>query len=68
LLAAVEAGFARPDEVDVAAVIDELTTKLSHHLDHEERDALPRSARRCPIGSGGASSARSTVWSSRSGT
>ena len=41
LLAAVEAGFARPDELDVAAVIDELTTKLSHHLDHEERDALP---------------------------
>lgn len=41
LLAAVESGLTRPDEIDVAAVIDELTTTLSHHLAHEERDAMP---------------------------
>lgn len=40
LLAAVDTAFARPDD-DVAAVIDELTTKLAHHLRHEERDAMP---------------------------
>ncbi len=41
LLAAVDAGFERPENVDVAAVIDELTSKLSFHLGHEERDAMP---------------------------
>jgi iron-sulfur cluster repair protein YtfE (RIC family) len=41
LLAAVEAGFGRPDQLDVAAAIDELTTTLSRHLAHEERDATP---------------------------
>jgi hypothetical protein len=41
LLAAVENCFARPDHVDGAAVIDELVTTLSHHLVHEEREAMP---------------------------
>src|SRR5262249_8720710 len=38
---AVDDGFNRPEQVDVAAVIDELTSKLSFHLAHEERDAMP---------------------------
>jgi len=41
LLAAVDDGFGHPDRADVADVIDELATKLSAHLAHEERDAMP---------------------------
>jgi iron-sulfur cluster repair protein YtfE (RIC family) len=41
LLAAVDDAFGRPDPGGVAGVIDELTAKLSYHLDHEEREALP---------------------------
>jgi iron-sulfur cluster repair protein YtfE (RIC family) len=41
LLAGVDEGFERPEQVDVGAMIDELTSKLSFHLDHEEREAMP---------------------------
>lgn len=41
LLAAVEDAFQHPDERDVGAVLDELAGKLSYHLSHEERDAIP---------------------------
>ena len=41
LLAAVEAAFDHPDDHDVAGIIDELRTKLSFHLGHEEREAMP---------------------------
>jgi iron-sulfur cluster repair protein YtfE (RIC family) len=41
LLAAVDGAFDDPDNQDVAGVIDELGTKLSFHLGHEERDAMP---------------------------
>jgi hemerythrin-like domain-containing protein len=41
LLAGVDRAFERPEEVDVAAMIDELTSKLSFHLTHEEREAMP---------------------------
>ena len=41
LLGAVDDAFGRPDAGDVSAVTDELITKLSYHLSHEERDAMP---------------------------
>ena len=41
LLAAVDAAFDHPDDVDVSGVIDELGTKLAFHLAHEEREAMP---------------------------
>jgi hemerythrin-like domain-containing protein len=41
LLAGVDKGFDNPEQVDVGAMIDELTSKLSYHLAHEERDAMP---------------------------
>jgi iron-sulfur cluster repair protein YtfE (RIC family) len=41
LLAAVDGAFGRPDAGDVPAVTDELITKLSYHMSHEERDAMP---------------------------
>jgi iron-sulfur cluster repair protein YtfE (RIC family) len=41
LLAGVDKGFENPEQVDVGAVIEELTSKLSYHLTHEERDAMP---------------------------
>ncbi|WP_020672337.1 hemerythrin domain-containing protein [Amycolatopsis nigrescens] len=41
LLAAVDEAFATPGTADVAAVVDELNSKLSFHLEHEEQDAMP---------------------------
>ena len=41
LLAAAEGAFDHPDDHDVAGIIDELGTKLGHHLGHEEREAMP---------------------------
>lgn len=41
LLRAVDEAFAQPDVGDVAAVVGELNATLSHHLSHEERDAMP---------------------------
>jgi hypothetical protein len=41
LLAAVDAGFGREGEDRVADVIDALTSSLTGHLRHEERDGLP---------------------------
>jgi hypothetical protein len=41
LLAAVDEAFADPAPDRLADVIDALTTDLTGHLGHEERDALP---------------------------
>ena len=41
LLAAVDEGFGDPDARTLADVTDALTTSLSAHLSHEERDGLP---------------------------
>lgn len=36
-----ESAFAQPDSSNLPGALDELATKLSFHLTHEERDALP---------------------------
>ena len=41
LLAAVDAAFAEPDGSSLGDVTDALTTELTSHLSHEERDGLP---------------------------
>jgi hypothetical protein len=41
LLAAVDAAFAEPDGSGLGAATDALTSELTAHLSHEERDGLP---------------------------
>jgi iron-sulfur cluster repair protein YtfE (RIC family) len=41
LLAAVDAAFAVPEGDNVAEATDALVESLAHHLDHEEREAMP---------------------------
>jgi Hemerythrin HHE cation binding domain len=41
LLAAVDAAFAEPDGSSLGEATDALTTELTSHLSHEERDGLP---------------------------
>jgi hypothetical protein len=41
LLAAVDAAFAEPDGSGLGATTDALTSELTAHLSHEERDGLP---------------------------
>ena len=41
LLAAVDAAFAEPDGSSLGAATDALTSQLTAHLTHEERDGLP---------------------------
>jgi iron-sulfur cluster repair protein YtfE (RIC family) len=41
LLAAVDAAFAEPDGSSLGDATDALTTELTSHLSHEERDGLP---------------------------